>query len=54
MTYIEGYTSTEIGKQTGSTPVAVRVRLLRARRKLAAELQPERNANSASKMKAAA
>jgi RNA polymerase sigma-70 factor (ECF subfamily) len=54
MTYIEGYTSAEIGKQTGSTPVAVRVRLLRARRKLAAELQPERHANSASKMKAAA
>lgn len=54
MTYIEGYTSAEVGKQMDSTPVAVRVRLLRARRRLAAQLQPERNAGAASKMKAAA
>jgi DNA-directed RNA polymerase specialized sigma24 family protein len=44
MHYLEGYTSKELGKKTGCTAVAVRVRLLRARRKLAAELRPEQEA----------
>lgn len=44
--YLEGYTSKELGEKTGCTPVAVRVRLLRARRKLGAVLRPERQKKS--------
>ena len=40
--YLEGYTSEELGHKTGCTAVAVRVRLLRVRRKLVATLRPER------------
>jgi RNA polymerase sigma-70 factor (ECF subfamily) len=32
--YLEGYTSAELGRQMGCTAVAVRVRMLRARRRL--------------------
>jgi RNA polymerase sigma factor (sigma-70 family) len=41
--YLEGYTSEELAKETGCTPVAVRVRLLRVRRRLGAVLRPRRN-----------
>jgi RNA polymerase sigma factor (sigma-70 family) len=40
--YLEGYSSEELAKRTGCTAVAVRVRLLRVRRKLDAMLRPER------------
>ncbi len=40
--YLEGYTSEELGERTGCTAVAVRVRLLRVRRKLDASLRPRR------------
>ena len=39
--YLEGYTSEELARRTGSTPVAVRVRLMRVRRKLVVLLQPD-------------
>ncbi len=38
--YLEGLTSYEIARQSGCTPVAARVRLLRARRRLRHLLQP--------------
>ena len=41
--YLEGYTSEELGEKTGCTAVAVRVRLLRVRRKLVASLRPGRS-----------
>jgi RNA polymerase sigma factor (sigma-70 family) len=41
--YLEGYTSEELGAKTGCTAVAVRVRLLRVRRKLDVALRPGRN-----------
>jgi RNA polymerase sigma-70 factor (ECF subfamily) len=39
--YLEGYSSEELAEKTGCTAVAVRVRLLRVRRKLDAMLRPE-------------
>ena len=38
--YLEGMTSQEIARQSGCTPVAARVRLLRARRRLRHLLRP--------------
>ena len=38
--YLEGYTTEEIAKQLGLTPVTVRVRLLRIRRSLRSQLVP--------------
>lgn len=38
--YLEGLTSYEIARQSGCTPVAARVRLLRARRRLRRLLRP--------------
>jgi RNA polymerase sigma-70 factor, ECF subfamily len=40
--YLEGLTSYEIARQSGCTPVAARVRLLRARRRLRRLLRPSR------------
>lgn len=40
--YLAGYTSEELGEQTGCTAVAVRVRLLRVRRRLESMLRPDR------------
>jgi RNA polymerase sigma factor (sigma-70 family) len=40
--YLEGYTSEELGARTGCTAVAVRVRLLRMRRRLDDALRPGR------------
>ena len=40
--YLEGYTTEEIARQLGLTPVTVRVRLLRIRRSLRSQLVPER------------
>jgi RNA polymerase sigma factor (sigma-70 family) len=39
--YLEGYTSEELAQRTGCTPVAVRVRLMRVRRKLGAMLRAD-------------
>jgi RNA polymerase sigma factor (sigma-70 family) len=41
--YLEGYTSEEIAEKIGCTSVAVRVRILRARRRLYQRLKPKRN-----------
>ena len=38
-TYLAGYTSAELGQQRGCTPVAVRVRLLRVRRRIRETMQ---------------
>ena len=38
--YLEGYTASEVGRQIGLKPVAVRVRLLRLRRRIESELAP--------------
>jgi RNA polymerase sigma factor (sigma-70 family) len=47
--YLEGYTSEELGRKTGCSAVAVRVRLLRVRRKLVAALKPDRKRQAPSK-----
>jgi RNA polymerase sigma factor (sigma-70 family) len=39
--YLEGYTTEEIARQLGLTPVTVRVRLLRIRRSLRSQLVPQ-------------
>lgn len=47
--YLEGYTSEELGERTGCTAVAVRVRLLRVRRRLGDALRPGRKGRSGSR-----
>lgn len=47
--YVEGYTSEELAQRTGCTPVAVRVRLMRVRRRLSVMLRPERKSCVGSK-----
>jgi RNA polymerase sigma factor (sigma-70 family) len=47
--YLEGYNSEELAHKTGCTAVAVRVRLLRVRRKIQAMLRPEPNGRARSK-----
>jgi RNA polymerase sigma factor (sigma-70 family) len=47
--YLEGYSSEELAQKTGCTAVAVRVRLLRARRRLSTMLRPEREGRVRSK-----
>jgi DNA-directed RNA polymerase specialized sigma24 family protein len=47
--YIEGYTSEELGAKTGCTAVAVRVRLLRLRRKLCSSLRPDQTVRARSR-----
>jgi RNA polymerase sigma-70 factor (ECF subfamily) len=39
--YLAGYTCAELGQQSGCTPVAVRVRLLRARRRIRKKIGDE-------------
>jgi RNA polymerase sigma-70 factor (ECF subfamily) len=46
--YLEGFTSEELGQKAGCSAVAVRVRLLRARRRIAASLEPERGEKAGS------
>jgi RNA polymerase sigma factor (sigma-70 family) len=46
--YLEGYTSEELGQKTGCTAVAVRVRLLRVRRRLGAALLADRQKRTGS------
>jgi RNA polymerase sigma factor (sigma-70 family) len=46
--YLEGYTSEELGQKSGCTAVAVRVRLLRMRRKLATALRSDRTGTARS------
>ena len=50
--YLEGYTSEELGAKTGCTAVAVRVRLLRVRRKLDLALRPGLNSPTRSEPEA--
>lgn len=47
--YLEGYTSEELGAKTGCTAVAVRVRLLRVRRKLDGMLRPDGKGRNSSR-----
>jgi len=47
--YLEGYTSEELGQKTGCTAVAVRVRLLRVRRRLDETLRPDRKSRARSR-----
>jgi len=47
--YLEGYTSEELARRTGCTPVAVRVRLMRVRRRLGGMLRPGRERRARSK-----
>jgi DNA-directed RNA polymerase specialized sigma24 family protein len=39
--YVAGYTSAELGQEMGCTPVAVRVRVLRARRRIRKKIGDE-------------